>query len=69
MWATLVLQIYFDPGKRIKADPLGDVFKSGSPEFRYDWYGIEDNVLCGIKMLFAFAIDAQTGILLWQKQL
>ena len=67
VWTTLVPQIYFDPAKGIKRDALGDVFRSGSPEFRYEWYATQGNILCGIKMLFAFAIDVQTGKLLWKK--
>ena len=48
---------------------MADVFKSGNPQFRYEWYGVEGNVLVGIKMLFAFGIDINTGKLLWKVQL
>lgn len=68
-WTTLVPQIYFDTQKGIKKDPMSDVFKAGDPQFRFEWYGLEDNILVGIKMLFAFAIDVQTGKLLWKQQL
>ena len=68
-WTTLVPQIYFDPSKGIKRNSMSEVFKSGNPEFRYEWYGIEGNVLVGIKMLFAFGIDVNTGKLLWKQQL
>jgi hypothetical protein len=30
---------------------------------------MEENVLVGIKMLFAFGIDVSTGKLLWKQQL
>jgi hypothetical protein len=68
-WTTLVPKIYFDTQKGIKKDPMSGVFKAGDPQFGFEWYGIEENILVGIKMLFAFAIDAQTGKLLWKRQL
>ena len=68
-WTTLVPQIYFDPSKGIKRNSMADMFKSGNPQFRYEWYGVEGNVLVGIKMLFAFGIDINTGKLLWKVQL
>ena len=68
-WTTMVPQIYFDPSKGIKSNRMAEVFKSGNPQFRYDWYGIEGNVLVAIKMLFAFGIDITTGKLLWKIQL
>ena len=64
-----VPQIYFDPSKGIKSNRMAGVFKSGNPQFRYDWYGIEGNVLVATKMLFAFGIDITTGKLLWKIQL
>ncbi len=68
-WTTLVPQIYFDPSKGIKRNRMAEVFKSGNPQFRYEWYGVEGNVFVGIKMLFAFGIDVNTGKLLWKQQL
>ncbi len=68
-WTTLVPQIYFNPSKGIKRNSMAEVFKSGSPEFDYEWYGVEGNVFVGIKMLFAFGIDINTGKLLWKQQL
>jgi hypothetical protein len=68
-WTTLVPQIYFDPSKGIKRDRMAEVFKSGNPEFGYEWYGLEGKVLVGIKMLFSFGIDINTGKLLWKEQL
>ncbi|MBS1910693.1 MAG: hypothetical protein JST22_01780 [Bacteroidetes bacterium] len=68
-WTTLVPQIYANPSKGIKVDPLAETFKSGDPDFDYEWYGVEGNVLVGVKMLFAFALDIRTGKLLWKQQL
>lgn len=68
-WTCHIPQIYFDPSKGIKKNSMADVFKAGNPEFRYEWYGIEGNVLVGVKMLFAFGIDINTGKLLWKVQL
>jgi hypothetical protein len=68
-WTTLVPQIYFDPSKGIKRNRMSEVFKSGNPQFSYEWFGIEGNVFVGIKMLFAFGIDVNTGKLLWKQQL
>jgi len=69
LWTTMVPQIYFDPSKGIKRNRMSEVFKSGNPQFRYEWYGVEGTVLVGIKMLFAFGIDVNTGKLLWKQQL
>ena len=69
LWTTLVPQIYFDPSKGIKRNRMSEVFKSGNPQFSYEWYGVEGNVFVGIKMLFAFGIDVTTGKLLWKQQL
>ncbi|MDB5033775.1 MAG: hypothetical protein JWQ98_1016 [Chlorobi bacterium] len=69
LWTTRVPNIFFDPSKGIRKNSLGDVFKSGNPHFDYEWYGVEGNVLVGIKMLFAFGIDILTGKLLWREQL
>jgi|GEM_PF-6850307 len=68
-WTTLVPQIYFDPSKGIKRNSMKEVFKAGNPEFDYEWYGVEGNVFVGVKMLFAFGIDVNTGKLLWKQQL
>ena len=69
LWTTAVPQIYFDPSKAIKKGGMSNVFKSGNPDFDYESYSIEGNVLTGIKMLFAFGIDINTGKLLWKEQL
>jgi len=68
-WTTTIPGIYFDPSKGIKRNASAEVFKSGNPQFRYEWYGIEGGVLVGIKMLFAFGINIKTGKLLWKQQL
>jgi hypothetical protein len=68
-WTTLVPGIYFDPSKGIAKNPMKDVFKAGKPEFDYEWYGMQGDVLSGIKMLFSFGIDTHTGKLLWKQQL
>ena len=68
-WTTIVPHIYFDPSKGIKRDRMAEVFKSGNPQFRYEWYGVEGNMLVGIKMLFAFGIDIRTGRVVWEEQL
>ena len=69
LWTSMIPQIYFNPSKGIKRNSMADVFKSGNPQFSYEWYGVEGNVLVGIKMLFAFGIDTNTGKLLWKQQL
>lgn len=68
-WTTLIPGIYFNPSKGIKKNPMKDVFRAGNPEFDYEWYGLQGNVLTGINMLFAFGLDTQTGKLLWKQQL
>lgn len=68
-WTTSIPQIYFDPSKGIKRNPRSDVFKAGNPQFRYEWFGLEGNVLTGVRMLHAFAIDVTTGKLMWIQQL
>ncbi|HMC99657.1 MAG TPA: hypothetical protein VKH37_05875 [Ferruginibacter sp.] len=68
-WTTVIPDIYFEPSKGIKRNPRSEVFKSGNPKFDFEWFGIEGNVLVGIKMLFAFGIDTNTGKLLWKTQL
>lgn len=68
-WTTLIPGIYFSPSKGIKKNPMKDVFKAGNPRFDYQWFGSQGNVLAGITMLFAFAIDSNTGKLLWKQQL
>src|SRR5205823_1420089 len=66
---TILVPLYFDPSKGIKRNSMSDVFKAGNPQFRYEWYGLEGNVLVGVKMLFAFAIDDRSGKLMWKVQL
>ncbi len=68
-WTTLVPHICFNPSDGIKIGPFKHAFKSGNPNFNYEWYGMEGNILVGIKMLFAFGIDVSTGKLLWKQQL
>lgn len=68
-WTTRVSGIYFDPDKGILSNPMKDVFKFGNPEFRFEQYGLSGNMLCGIKMLFAFGIDTRNGKLMWKEKL
>lgn len=68
-WTTLVPGIYFDPDKGIRSNPMTEVFKSGDPQFRFEQYALQAGVLCCVKMLFAFGLDANTGKLLWKEKL
>jgi len=51
---TLIPGIYFDPDRGIQKNPMKDVFKSGSPEFRFEHNGVKGKCIVRCENAFCF---------------
>lgn len=69
VWTSSVPGIFLYPDRAIEISSFKAVFSSGNPQFRFEWYGKAGNMLVGIKMLHLFALDWQTGKLIFIRRL
>lgn len=65
-WSSTVGGIYYNYRAAIKTNPKAMVFSSGNPDYDYEWFGLTKGVLVGVRMLYMFGLDANSGKLLWK---
>jgi hypothetical protein len=66
VWKLSLNNFFFDPDKASHKGAFETVFSKGDPEFRYQWFDVEDNKLIMISQLQMACIDMATGKVLWE---
>jgi hypothetical protein len=66
VWKCELNSFFFDPDKASKKGSFDIVFSKGNPQFRYQWFDIDDNKLIMISQLQMACIDMNTGKVLWE---
>jgi len=66
IWECHLNNFFFDPDKASSKGAFETVFSKGDPQFRYQWFDVEDNKLIMISQLQMACIDMGTGKVLWE---
>lgn len=64
-WTLKLEDIFYDASAAKETDAFKRVFSKGDPEFGFQFFTLEDDLLVGIYMLRTFAVDVNTGKLKW----
>ncbi|MFI5452275.1 hypothetical protein ACHMWN_08970 [Pedobacter sp. UC225_61] len=65
-WGSTIGGIYYNYAAALRANPKAMVFSSGNPDYDYEWFGVTNGVLVGVRMLYMFGLDTNSGKLLWK---
>jgi hypothetical protein len=68
-WTVKLPNFYRDPQKANNKGAFETVFSDGNPNFRYQWFGIEDGKLFMISQLQLICVDVQSGKTIWEHPL
>lgn len=69
VWTLRLDEIFYNAADAKETDAFKRVYSKGDPEFTFQYFTLEDDLLVGIYMLRAFAVDVNTGRLRWSREM